>query len=342
MSKIKKIKDYFSCNLAIDLGTSRTIIIDSERGLVVDQPSVVVVHEKYGMQKIIAVGDEAYKMIGKVPRNHKVIFPLDKGVISDFDVAEKMLLNFMEIALESHPNKIFKPNPKVVVTVPVNATQVEKRSLKELILKTGASHVEIIEQCLAAAIGSELNTNEHSGRLFIHMGYGITEIALISMDDIVLYKTLDVCGNELTLKIMEYFRYSFKVCINKSDAEMIKIKLADLTYKNDESENETLEINVVDMAINVPKKFTVTKKDVNKALIDPCARLIKETVGLLEEASSELNTDILENGIYLTGGGANLHNFDVLLNEVLSIPTTVIENPEYSAVKGCLHYLESI
>lgn len=340
MSTIKKIKELFTCDLAIDLGTSRMIIVDKKRGIVVDEPSVVVVHENWGKPTVIAVGQEAYDMIGKVPRNHKVIRPIKKGVISNFDVAEVMIYNFIELALKDHPNKLIKPNPNVVVTVPVSATQIEERSLKSLILRAGAKNVETIEQPLAAAIGSEVDTDNSSGKLFLNMGAGITEIALISMNDIVLHFESSVSGHSLTTKIIDYFRYNYKVGLSYNDAERIKKELVDLNYKKvDDKEEESITITVKDYSVNIPVDFKITKLEACKSIMNEVSDLVKDLVNSLENIPIELLQDVKENGIYLSGGASEIKNLDLIINNIISLPVTRVENSKYVAVNGCLEQL---
>jgi rod shape-determining protein MreB len=341
MLNIKKLKEYFTCDLAIDLGTSHTTIIDKHRGLVVDEPSIVAVLENYGQLSVIAVGDEAFSMVGKVPRNHRIVSPMRNGVVSDFDISEYMLTSFITKALDGHPNRFFKPHPRVVITVPVGATQVEQRTIKELALKSGATEVHLLEQPLASGIGSNLDLDSHEGHIVIHIGAGLTEIAVLSMNDIVTHKTIEVGGDHLTNAIIQHFRYSYSILLSKHVAEKIKIELADpLPSHNDSDEEITLNVTGKDTSTNLPKDFVVTKKEVYKAIIHPLGEIVNAFLTTLEVISPEIATDILNNGIVLTGGGAKLINLSDFFEKITGIETIVADDPEYTAVNGCLKVLD--
>jgi rod shape-determining protein MreB len=340
---ISKIKKYISCDLAIDLGTSRTLIIDTDRGLLVDEATAVAINEVRGQIIAVAFGNEALEMKGKEARNHRVVFPLKNGVISDPDIAECMLTYFVEKSLESHPNKLFKPNPRIVITVPSYATEIEKRSIKELALKSGASEVHIVEQSLAAAIGANLDISDNNGHVVIHIGAGVTEISVISMNDIVITHTVEYGGTHFTQEIKKYFRSNHQLNISTETAERLKIELgtAIMPAVND-PDADFLTISALDIGTNLPKEIVVKEIEIYKALRIMLAELVNGLMEALADITPELSGDLLKNGIYLTGGGSKLSNLDKMFNRITQLDIKLIKSPEKAAVKGCSYCFKDL
>lgn len=336
MLDLKNIKKYLSCDLAIDLGTSTTLIIDTERGMVVNEATAVAIKEIRGQIIAVAFGNEALEMKGKEARNHRVVFPLKDGSISDPDIAECMLTHFVEQAMKDHPNKLFKPNPRIVITVPSNATEIIKRSIKELALKSGAREVHIIEQSLAAALGAELDISDNNGHVVVHIGAGVTEIAIISMNDIVLTHTLEFGGTHFTQEIKRYFRQNHQLKISTETAERLKVELGTaLVPKANVPDEDFISISALDLRSNLPKEIVVPEMEIYKALRDLLGETINGLMDALAKITPELSGDLLKNGIYLTGGGSKLKDLDIMLNNVTQLNIKKVKNPEKVAVKGC-------
>lgn len=336
MLSLKNIKQYLSCDLAIDLGTNTTLIIDSERGMLVNEATAVAIREDRGQITAIAFGNKALEMKGKEARNQKVIFPLKNGVISDIDIAECMLTYFVEKALENHPNKLFKPNPRIVITVPSYATEIEKRSIKELALKSGAREVHTIEQSLAAAIGADLDISDNNGHVVIHIGAGVTEIAVISMNDIVLTHTIEFGGNHFTQEIKKYFRQNHQLKISTDTAERLKVELGTaIAPKANDPNEDFITISALDIRSNLPKEVVVKEIEIYKALRNLLAEIISGLMEALAKITPELSGDLLKNGIYLTGGGSKLKDLDVMLKKVTRLNVKKVKKPEKVAVLGC-------
>lgn len=346
MLTIENIKKYFRCDLAIDLGTDRTAIIDPERGVLIDEASAVAIQEIRGQIIVVAVGDEAYSMRGKEARGHRVIFPLKNGVVSDADIAEFMLTTFIERAMKSHPNKLFKPNPRIIITVPSYATQIEKRSVKDLALKAGASDVQLIEQSLAAGLGADLDIHENNGHLIVHIGADVTEVSVLSMGDVVTNHTIEVGGSHFTDAIKQHFRQNHKISLSDCVAEKIKIKLGMATYPEftlDEEDNrvyETIVVSAIDITTNIPKEVSISQFDVYKALINTLSEIMGGFMESLIGLSPEISSDLLKNGIHLSGGGAKLEKLKDFFEKVTGLKVVLLEDSEYVAVRGCLSYFD--
>lgn len=343
MLKLTEIKKYFSCNLAIDLGTSKTVIIDPERGVLIDEATAVAIHEYKGQTNVIAVGNKALEMVGKESRGHKVVFPLKNGVIFDADIAEVMLTSFIDTAMSFHPNKLFKPNPKIVITVPCYATQLEKRSVKDLALKAGASEVRIIEQSLAAAFGSDLDIDTNNGHIMVHIGAGVTEVAILSMNDIVSHHTIECGGNHFTDAIKQHFRVNHKISLSTEVAERIKIELGSalLSINNETNslENDFLSVSAVDIYTNLPKEVVINQTEVYKAISSVLAELINGFMESIVKMSPEIASDVFNNGIHLSGGGAKLSNLKDFFKKITSLKVNLVDDPDYVVVKGCVSCL---
>jgi rod shape-determining protein MreB len=345
MDLFKNISQYLSCQFAVDIGASKTVIIDPLRGKLIDEPSLVVVKQSYGYLDVVAIGSAAQAMIGKVPRDHKVIFPIQQGRVVDFDVAEVMVSYFFDKALSAHPNRFFKPNPKVCASVPVDATPVDKSTLKDLILKAGASSAYLVEQPLAAAIGADIDIEQEEGNMLIHMGATMTEMVVLSMGDIVVHKTIPIGGDVLTDKIIEHFSFHHKIALSREYAEELKCNVIDAMYaencKKDDYEGGCLvDMPAVDSVTNQPIRFSVDPKDAYKAIFSPLKEIINGYASFMQEVSPELAIDIMKNGIFVSGGLSQLHNLDAFLTQVLKVRFDVVEDPCDVVAKGCLEMLE--
>ncbi len=308
----------FIKNMGIDLGTANTLVYSNGQGIVAREPSVVAKDTKTG--KILAVGEEAKKMIGRTPGNIVAIRPLKDGVIADFDVTKDMLKYFIGKATK---NKSFF-QPRVVVCVPSGVTEVEKRAVEEAAVHGGAREAYLIEEPMAAAIGSGLPVQEATGSMIVDIGGGTTEVAVVSLGGIVTSISIRVGGDELDESIVRYIKKEHKLLIGERTAEQIKIGIGS-AYEN--TENQSMDIRGRDMVSGLPKTLTVTSKEIYEAMKESISGIVNAIKSTLEKTPPELSSDIMEHGIMLTGGGALLNGIDSLINEETGIGVNIAEEP---------------
>ena len=325
-----KIAEYFSNDIAIDLGTANTLVYAKGRGIILDEPSVVAVQKNYrGMHnRVKAVGKEAKDMLGRTPGSIVAIRPIKDGVIADFEVTQSMLRHFIE---KSTQNKKSFIRPRIIICVPYGITQVEKRAVKEAAHSAGAREVYLIEEPMAAAIGAGLPITEPTGNMVVDMGGGTTGIAVISLGGIVYCKSIKVAGDKFDEAIVNYVRRQFNLLIGERTAENIKMTIGN-AYPFEEE--RSMEIKGRDLVAGAPRTIEITSSQVNDALMDPLSEVVDAVRTALEKTPPELASDIVENGIVLTGGGALLANLDILLRERTGLPVSIAENPLSCVVMG--------
>ncbi|MFH1366610.1 MAG: rod shape-determining protein [Patescibacteria group bacterium] len=324
----KKIFSRFSKNIGIDLGTANTLVYVMEKGIVINEPSVVAVNNK--TDQIIAIGDEAKKMVGKTPPHIKATKPLIAGVISDFEVTEKMLKYFIEKV--HRENLIFVPRPKVIIGIPLGVTEVEKKAVEDATINAGASEVFLVEQPMAAAIGARMPVQDPSGNMVVDIGGGTVEIAVISLGGIVSWKSIKTAGNELDKNIIQFARDEFNLLIGDGSAEEAKKKIGTaLIEENDEQETK---IRGRDLITGLPKEVSITSRQIREAIGRSLKILIDNIKTTIEETPPELVSDIYERGITLTGGGALLNKIDTLIQQETQIPAHITDDPLTSVVRG--------
>ncbi|MEK6554051.1 MAG: rod shape-determining protein [Bdellovibrionota bacterium] len=340
MGFLQKITDYFSNDIAIDLGTANTLVYVKGKGIILNEPSVVAVQKNYrGMQnRVLAVGKEAKDMLGRTPGSIVAIRPIKDGVIADFEVTSKMLQYFIKKSVEQTGSKISVP-PRIIICVPYGITQVEKRAVKESAHAAGAREVYLIEEPMAAAIGAGLPITEPTGNMVVDMGGGTTGVAVISLGGIVYCKSIKVAGDKYDEAIVNYIRRQFNLLIGERTAENIKIKIGN-AYPFEEE--KYMEVKGRDLVAGAPKTIEVSSSQINDALMDPLTEVVDAVRTALEKTPPELASDIVDNGIVLTGGGALLANLDVLLRERTGLPVTIAENPLSCVVLGSGKVLEEI
>jgi rod shape-determining protein MreB len=304
-----KLFGFFSSDIGIDLGTANTLVYVKDRGIVLREPSVVAV--KYGTNEVLAVGDDAKRMLGRTPGNIVAIRPLRDGVIADFDVTEAMLRHFIR-KVHSRRGLV---RPRVVIAVPSGITEVEKRAVKESALQAGAREVYMIEEPMAAAIGVGLPVQEASGNMIVDIGGGTTEVALISLSGIVYSRSVRVAGDELDEAIVQYMKRAYSLMIGERTAEEIKIRIGSAYPIEKEM---TMEVKGRDMVAGLPKTITITSQEVREALVEPLNTIVDAVRVTLERCPPELSADLVDRGIMLAGGGALLRGFDKLLQEELA------------------------
>lgn len=334
----KKLRGIFSNDLSIDLGTANTIIYVKDKGIVLDEPSVVAIRQDRtgGIKSVAAVGHAAKQMLGRTPGNIKAIRPMKDGVIADFHVTEQMLQHFIK---KVHANNVLKPSPMVLVCVPYGATQVERRAIRESALGAGARRVLLIEEPMAAAIGADLPVSEPTGSMVVDIGGGTTEVGIISLNGVVYSSSVRIGGDKFDEAIISYVRRRYGSLIGEATAERIKQEIG-TAYASDELRE--IEVRGRNLAEGVPRSFTLSSAEILDALQEPLMGIVSAVMVALEQAPPELASDIAERGMVLTGGGALLRDIDRLLMEETGIPVIVADDPLTSVARGGGKALELI
>lgn len=334
---LKKLRGLFSSDLSIDLGTANTLIFVGEKGIVLDEPSVVAIRQQDGQKTIVAVGIDAKRMLGRTPGNITAIRPLKDGVIADFQIAEKMLQHFIKKVHET--NRFVRPSPRVLVCVPCQSTEVERRAIKESIVSAGARDVFLMEEPMAAAIGAGLPVDEAIGTMVVDVGGGTTEIAVMSLSGVVYSQSVRVGGDRFDEAIISFVRRSQGSLIGDATAERIKKEIG-IAYPS----KEIREVDVVgrNLGEGVPRGFTLNSNEVLGALQEPLAIIVNSVKQALEQTPPELSSDIAESGLVLTGGGSLLNGLDNLLSNETGLPVIVAEDPLTCVARGGGHVLENM
>ena len=325
---LKKLRGVFSNDLSIDLGTANTLIYVRDKGIVLDEPSVVAIRVHNGQKTIEAVGTEAKRMLGRTPGNITAIRPLKDGVIADFQVTEKMLQHFIA---KVHESRFIRPSPRVLVCVPCMSTQVERRAIRESARSAGAREVRLIEEPMAAAIGAGLDVEEASGCMVVDVGGGTTEIAIISLNGIVYRDSVRVGGDRFDEAIVSHVRRRYGSLIGDATAEKIKMEVGCAFGGSDLRE---IDVRGRNLAEGVPRSFTLDSDEILESLQDPLSSIIQAVKSALEQSPPELAADIAESGIVLTGGGALLRDLDRLISEETGLPVIVAEEPLTCVARG--------
>lgn len=333
---IQKILEFFTNDLAIDLGTANTLVFSKGRGLIMNEPSVVAIHRNArGQTRVLAVGKEAKEMLGRTPGSIQAIRPLKDGVIADFEVTQAMLKYFITKASEGRSFI----RPRIMICIPYGITQVEKRAVKESAQSAGAREVYLIEEPMAAAIGAGLPIREPSGNMIVDIGGGTTEVAVISLGGIVYSKSVRVAGDKFDDAIVNYIKRKYSLLIGERTAEQIKLAIG-CAYPFDEE--KTFEVKGRDLISGAPKTIELNSEEIRDALAEPVSAVVDAIKIALERTPPELAADIVDNGIVLAGGGALLHNLDVLIKEKTGLPVTVAEDPLTCVVRGSGKALEDL
>src|SRR4030066_89734 len=318
----------FSNDLAIDLGTANTLVFVKGKGIVLNEPSVVAVHQDArGIKKILAVGNEAKVMLGRTPGNIMAIRPMRDGVIADFDVTEAMLKYFI---LSVHNRKSLV-RPRIIIAVPSGITQVERRAVRETVESAGAREIYIIEEPMAAAIGAGLPISEPTSSMVVDIGGGTTEVAVISLSGIVYSKSVKVAGDKIDEAIIQYMKRKYNLLIGERTAEAIKYDLG-CAYPLEEI--KIGDVKGRDLIAGIPKIIESNSEEIREAINEPLTLIVDAIKDALENSPPELAGDIVDRGIMLTGGGALLQNIDVLIREETGLPITITDDPLSAVVRG--------
>ncbi len=332
---LEKIRNMFFHDIAIDLGTTNSLVYVRGRGIVLQEPSVVAVNQKTG--QILAIGEEAKKMVGKTPSHIVATRPLISGVISDFDVTEQMLRYFIKKARKKQ--FILNPRPRVVVGIPSGVTEVEKKAVSDATKNAGAREVFLIEEPMASAIGARLPVQEAGGIFIVDIGGGTTEVAVISLGGLVLSKSLRVAGDRLDQDIIQFAEQEYKLLIGSRTAESIKIGIGSAFPLKEKREMPMRGRNLV---TGLPEEILVSDEEIRKALEKSVKQIISEIRSAIEETPPELLADIMGSGIYLAGGGSLLRGLDILIQKETKIPTKRVEDPMTAVVRGAGMVLEEL
>lgn len=315
----------FSRDIGIDLGTANVLIHVKGKGIVLNEPAVVAMD--YAQGKVLAVGEEAYKMVGRTPGNIEAIRPLKDGVIADFDVTETMLRHFI--------NKIkvrgFMSKPRMLICCPTNITKVEQKAIKEAALKSGGRKVYLEEEPKVAAVGAGMDIAQPSGNMVIDIGGGTTDVAVLSMGDIVTAESIKLAGDTFTQDILKFIKNEYKLLIGERTAEDIKINVGTV-YPD--SRQETINIRGRDMVSGLPRTIEVGSEEIEKSLRETVSLIVTAAKSVLERTPPELSADIIDRGVILTGGGSLMHGLDELLADELKVPVFVAEEPMNCVARG--------
>jgi rod shape-determining protein MreB len=334
---LNSIFGWFSNDLAIDLGTANTLIFVKGEGIVCNEPSVVAVQrDTRGSRRVLAIGAEAKKMLGRTPGSIVALRPLKDGVIADFEITQAMLSYFIR---KVHGNRKTLVRPRIVICVPFGITPVEKRAVRESAESAGAREVYLIEEPMAAAIGAGLPITEPSGNMIVDIGGGTSEVAVISLAGIVFSRSVRVAGDKMDEAIIQHVKRKYNLLIGERTAELIKITIGS-AYPG--SEIQTMEVKGRDLVAGVPKTVEITDEEIREALMEPVHQVVESVRIALERTPPELASDIVDKGIVLAGGGSLLRNLDVLLREETGLPVALAEDPLTAVVMGAGKVLDEL
>jgi len=331
-----RLLGFFSNDMGIDLGTANTLVLVKGDGIIINEPSVVAIQkDRFGREKILAVGKEAKEMVGKTPGDIKAVRPMKDGVIADFDMTEKMIRYFIE---KAHSRRAFL-RPRVIICVPYGLTQVERKAVRESALSAGAREVFLIEEPMAAAIGAGLPIKEPHGNLVVDIGGGTTEIGVISLGGLVICKSVRTAGDKIDKAIIDYIKKKYNLLIGDRVAEEMKIEIG--TALPLDEPLKTI-VNGRDQLSGMLSSIEITSDDVYEAMRAPLKEIADALREVLEKTPPELAGDIVENGIVLTGGGALIRNIDRYISDLVKLPVYISEEPLLAVAKGTGRVLEEI
>jgi rod shape-determining protein MreB len=328
------VAGFFSNDMAIDLGTANTLVYVRGEGIVLNEPSIVAIHQ--ADNTVLAVGKEAKAMLGRTPGNIVAIRPLKDGVIADFDVTEKMLGYFIR---RVHKRRALV-RPRIVIGVPSGITQVEKRAVRDSAMQAGAREVYLIEEPMAAAIGAGMPITEPGGNMIVDIGGGTTEVAVISLSGIVYSRSVRIAGDEMDEAIVQYIRKNYNLLVGERRAEEIKIRLGSAYPMS--GERRTMEVKGRDLIDGIPKTIVIGDDEIRESLREPIVTIVDAVRTALERTPPELAADIVDKGIVLTGGGALLKGLDQLLRQETNLPITVAEDPLSCVALGTGRVLDEL
>jgi len=326
----QKLAKIFATDIGIDLGTANCLVFVKDHGILLNEPSVVAVTDGE-RREVVAVGEEAKRMLGRTPGHIKAIRPMKDGVIADFDITEEMLRYFIQKAVRQVSPRRRLLHPRVLVGVPSGITEVEIRAVKDSAQRAGAGEIYLIAEPMAAAIGSGLPVMEPSGSMIVDIGGGTTEVAVVSLSGLVEARSIRVAGDEMDTCIVHYMKRAHNLLIGERSAEQIKIQIGSATTKNDEV---SMNVKGRDLISGLPKTITITGFEIRTALQEPLTSIVEAIRSTLENCPPELASDLIDRGIMLAGGGALLKELDVLIAEETGLPVFVADNPLQAVALG--------
>ncbi|MGC8651353.1 MAG: rod shape-determining protein [Minisyncoccia bacterium] len=328
---------WFNQDIGIDLGTTKTLIYVKGKGVVINEPTVVALNNK--TNQILAIGRKAIEMVGKTPPHISAIRPLKNGVISDFEVTEKMIRYFLEKLQSTNFLENLVKRPRLVIGIPCGGTEVEKRAVEDVAHSAGAREAHLIDEPVAVALGIRLPIKESKGAFIVDIGGGTTEAAVISLGGIVVYKSLRVAGDKLNDDIIYYLKEKYKMAIGEKTAEEIKINIGSAL---DLGSNQEMKIKGRDLTKGLPKEIKIKEADVREALTSSLNKIVDAIQSTLESTPPELISDIINDGIYLSGGSSLLKGIDKLIANSIGLKTTIVEDPATAVVRGIGFVLEDL
>ncbi len=332
--QINKIWSLFSYDIAIDLGTSSTMVWVSGKGILIKEPSVVARHKK--TKEILAIGSDARKMMGRAPQTVEVIRPLRDGVIADFDAAQVMLAHYIRKVHKEEGTIPKIPKPRVAIGIPSGVTEVERRAVSDAVLAAGAREANLVEEPMAAAIGAGLKVENAGGHFIIDIGGGTSEVAVISLSGVVVGRSIRIAGDEMNEAISNYVKLKYSLLLGEVTAEDVKISLGSFTQDKDK-------FHIVrgrDLETGLPKSIKLSTSEVRESLVPVVQEIVANVTSVIEETPPELVSDIMENGIVMAGGGSLLAGIDKYVSEKTKMPVYIAEDPLSCVVKGCAYLLE--
>ena len=333
---LDQVIGFFSSDMGIDLGTANTLVLVKDKGIIINEPSVVAVRrEKYGKQKILAVGHAAKEMVGKTPGDIEAIRPMRDGVIADFDMTERMIRYFIE---KTHRRKNFL-RPRIIISVPYGLTQVERKAVRESALSAGAREVFLIEEPMAAAIGANLPVREPQGNLVVDIGGGTTEIGVVSLGGLVISKSIRTAGDKIDSSIVNYIKEKYNLLIGERTGEEIKIAVGSAVQLEKEL---SVVVKGRDQVSGLLSRVELTSEDVREAMREPLKEIADARKTVLEMMPPDLAGDIVETGIVLTGGGALIRGLDKFLSDIVKLPVFVADEPLLAVARGTGKALQEI
>ncbi|WP_103615205.1 rod shape-determining protein [Campylobacter concisus] len=333
---LDQVIGFFSSDMGIDLGTANTLVLVKDKGIIINEPSVVAVRrEKYGKQKILAVGHAAKEMVGKTPGDIEAIRPMRDGVIADFDMTERMIRYFIE---KTHKRKNFL-RPRIIISVPYGLTQVERKAVRESALSAGAREVFLIEEPMAAAIGANLPVREPQGNLVVDIGGGTTEIGVVSLGGLVISKSIRTAGDKIDSSIVNYIKEKYNLLIGERTGEEIKIAVGSAVQLEKEL---SVVVKGRDQVSGLLSRVELTSEDVREAMREPLKEIADALKTVLEMMPPDLAGDIVETGIVLTGGGALIRGLDKFLSDIVKLPVFVADEPLLAVARGTGKALQEI
>lgn len=330
---LERLGSLFSNDMGIDLGTATTLVFVKGEGVVLCEPSVVAIKKGGLVNRVLAVGEEAKRMLGRTPGNILAIRPMKDGVIADFDITEAMLRYFIK---KVHRRRVWV-SPRMVIAIPSGITEVERRAVQDSAMRAGARETYLVPEPLAAAIGVGLPIQEPAGNMIIDVGGGTTEIAVISLSGIVFSRSIRIGGDEMDLAIIEFLKKNYNLMIGERTAEDIKINIGSASPLDEEL---SLEVRGRDLVAGLPKMISITSEEVREALEEPVRAIVDLTKITLERIPPELSADLIETGIVMAGGGSLLRNLDTLISDATGLPVHIADDPTTAVALGTGKILE--